>query len=324
MKKVCRVALTVLTDIVLTGIALCVFALFHHVLPRAYVVEEQTATGEIHSIEAAATTDGEAEQTNEIAQTEPSEETDESVSTTENQIEVISTDTYYSSEQITVTLTNVESGGIVYHVEDIYIQNVENLRTAFAEDTYGKGIREETLEMAVNNNAVAAINGDYYGNGDNGVVIRNGVLYRSEPDADVFVMYYDGTMKAFSEREFDADTEMANGAYQAWCFGPILVENGEALSGFSGNISGDNPRTAIGYYEPGHYCFVCVDGRSDESDGVSLNELANLMEELGCESAYNLDGGKSSVMTFGSEVVNVAVDGGRRISNIIYIAEIEE
>ena len=157
--------------------------------------------------------------------------------------------------------------------------------------------------MAKENNAIAAINGDYYGIGASGVVIRNGVLYNSRPDGDVCVLFYDGTMKVYQAAEFDAQKVMAAGAYQAWSFGPSLLSaDGKALSSFRGPVSGTNPRTAIGYYEPGHYVFVLVDGRqAGYSDGMTLAQLSALFEELGCKVAYNLDGGKTSVMTFGGK-----------------------
>lgn len=397
MKKPVKIIITAAADIALTGAALCVFALFHHVLPQDYSDTVVTAAqnDDIHAIttatdtqppETTAPTEVAAEK-NTSAETErthsskpdgdkpsggkPSKTTDEAATTataadittneettttavittnaettitvvtttaadittnaetttppqtTSGEAEIISTDTYYKSSDVTVTLTDYDVNGYVYHVEDIYIANAENLKTAFALDTYGKGYRESTPDMAAANNAICAINGDYYGNGDSGVVIRNGTLYRSDPDADVCVMYYDGTMKCFSESEFDGDAEMAAGAYQAWCFGPTLVSDGVAATVFPHDyISNENPRSAIGYFGAGHYCFVAVDGRSSESDGVTLKELAVLMRDLGCSVAYNLDGGKSSVMTFGDKVANVPSDGGRTISDIIYIAEI--
>jgi exopolysaccharide biosynthesis protein len=241
--------------------------------------------------------------------------------------EVISTDNCYKSEDISVTLTDYDVNGIVYHVEDIYVKNVENLRTAFADDSYGKGITEWPSSMTLRVNAVASINGDYYGTtSDSGAVIRNGILYRDNPDSEVLVMYYDGTMKVISADAFDGESEIANGAYQAWCFGPSLLDSsGNAKTKFSmsGHMARENPRTFIGYYGAGHYCFVTIDGRSSESSGATLVEEAEIAEALGCKIAYNLDGGKTSYMSLNGETVNEPADGGRVCSDIIYIAEIK-
>ena len=241
--------------------------------------------------------------------------------------EVISTDNCYKSEDISVTLTDYDVNGIVYHVEDIYVKNVENLRTAFADDSYGKGITEWPSSMTLRVNAVASINGDYYGTtSDSGAVIRNGILYRDNPDSEVLVMYYDGTMKVISADAFDGESEIANGAYQAWCFGPSLLDssgNAKIKFSMSGHMARENPRTFIGYYGAGHYCFVTIDGRSSESSGATLVEEAEIAEALGCKIAYNLDGGKTSYMSLNGETVNEPADGGRVCSDIIYIAEIQ-
>ena len=79
----------------------------------------------------------------------------------------------------------------------------------------------------------------------------------------------------------------------------------------------------MGYYEPGHYCFVIVDGRqSGYSAGLLIPELAQLFEDLGCTCAYNLDGGGSAVMTFLHEKYSRQSNGAdRRLSDILLITE---
>lgn len=237
--------------------------------------------------------------------------------------EVVSTATSYASANVNVTLTEVQQDGVTYFVEDVYIRNITNLRTALAQNTYGKSAVDWPLNMAAQNDAITAINGDYYGAGTIGAVIRNGTLYSSRIDGDVLVLFNGGTMKVYRQAEFDADAVMAAGAYQAWSFGPSLLDaDGNVLAGFRGGISGNNPRTAISYYEPGHYVFVVVDGRqAGYSAGVSLDQLSQLMHNLGVQVAYNLDGGKTSQMTFGDQLVNRPAQGGRTTSDIIYVGE---
>jgi exopolysaccharide biosynthesis protein len=139
----------------------------------------------------------------------------------------------------------------------------------------------------------------------------------------VLVMNNDGTMAAFSPNAFDINSIKTNGAWQVWNFGPNLLDaDGQALSSFDyPDIGGANPRTAIGYYEPGHYCFVLVDGRSATSNGLKLPDLAQLMNSLGCKLAYNLDGGRTSVMAFMGKVINQPYEGGRSTSDTVYIGE---
>ena len=245
---------------------------------------------------------------------------------------VVSTKDSYSSKNISLTLDKYTEGSganiITYYVADIYVSNIKCLQSGFADDTYGIGYTENVLSMDESLNAVLAMNGDYYGNGGTGVVIRNGEVYRSTTsDSDVCVLYYDGTMKTFSAQEFDVDQAIADGAWQAWCFGPELLDDtGSSKTDFTtdGHVKEVNPRSAIGYYEPGHYCLVVVDGRqSGYSEGMSLSQLSGLFEKLGCTSAYNMDGGKSSAMTFDDAVVNQPCDGGREVSDCILIKEVE-
>ena len=199
-----------------------------------------------------------------------------------------------------------------------------SLRSALAQDTYGSGYRDSIENMALLNQALLAVNGDYYGNTTEGVVIRNGVIYRANAtENDVCVLYYDGSMRVMKGSDFSVDEAIADGAWQAWTFGPALLDGeGKAITSYSssGFIASANPRTAIGYYEPGHYCIVVVDGRG-ESAGMSLAQLSRLFEEMGCSAAYNLDGGKSSVMVWQGETYNQPSGGGRESSDAILITE---
>jgi exopolysaccharide biosynthesis protein len=218
---------------------------------------------------------------------------------------------------------------ITYYIADVYLADITCLQSGFADDAYGVGYTDRVLSMDQSLNAILAINGDYYGNGDNGVVLRNGKLFRSsENDSDLCVLYADGTMKTFSPGTFDAETAIRDGAWQVWSFGPeLLDEEGKQKKEFNSDwhIRKINPRSAIGYYEPGHYCLVVVDGRqSGYSIGMTLTQLSGLFEELGCKAAYNLDGGKSSSMTFSDSEVNHPCDGGREVSDCIIIKETEE
>ena len=240
---------------------------------------------------------------------------------------VMVTDSSYSSPDISITVTRetAQNGRVTYYLADIYVRDITCFQSAMAKNTYGSGFRDDVLDMAALNEALLAINGDYYGNTNEGVVIRNGVIYRANrTNCDVCVLYYDGTMRVMPGSTFDMQQAIEDGAWQAWTFGPALLDaNGEAISAFSSTnrIISANPRTAIGYYEPGHYCMVVVDGRG-ESAGITLPDLSALFEQLGCAAAYNLDGGNSSVMVWQDAVLNDPSGGGRESSDALLIAEV--
>ena len=236
----------------------------------------------------------------------------------------------YADDKVNLTVNKVTTGTgadqVTYYVADVKVSNIAYLRTGFASGEYGKNIRESVLDMANDYNAILAMSGDYYGNSDASVVIRNGVLYRDDIiGTDICVLFTDGTMKTYSPDEFNVQEVIAAGAWQAWNFGPSLLDdNGNVPSSFNTTsyLNSENPRAAIGYIEPGHYIFVTVDGRNEGySRGGTLSELAGIMASLDCKVAYNLDGGKSSAMVYDGEYVNQPADGGRTISDIIYIGE---
>lgn len=256
-----------------------------------------------------------------------SDTSDHSMLTAERSITKVNS---YRSDKLEFVTNKIEVGEgsnkITYYLSDVYVTNVKYIMTAFAKGKFGKNLREKTLSMAKDNQALLAISGDFYGNGETGIVIRNGVLYRSvENDADVCVLYTDGTMETYSPEDFDADEVLKKGAWQAWTFGPQLLDGtGNILSVFNTTtfLNSRNPRCAIGYVEPGHYVFLVVDGREEGySKGVTLSELALLLKEAGCLTAYNLDGGKSAAMVYQEEYVSKPCEGGRTISDIIYVGE---
>ena len=235
------------------------------------------------------------------------------------------TENSYTSPDISITVNEVNEENLTYYVADIYVRDITCFQTALAENTYGSGFRDSIEDMAVLNNALLAVNGDYYGNTTEGVVIRNGVIYRANPtNCDVCVLYYDGSMKVMPGSSFSVEEAVEDGAWQAWTFGPALLDaGGNPITAFASTsrITNANPRTAIGYYEPGHYCLVVVDGRG-ESSGISLPWLSRLFDTLGCTVAYNLDGGNSSIMVWGNEVINNPSGGGRESSDALLIAEV--
>ena len=106
--------------------------------------------------------------------------------------------------------------------------------------------------------------------------------------------------------------------------GPYLVKDGEVFVDMTaqklGCIGGRNPRTAIGYTKDNHIILVTADGREGSSIGLTLNELAHLMQSLGCVNAMNLDGGGSTVMYVKGNIVNKPpIKGGIALSNAIGI-----
>lgn len=235
-----------------------------------------------------------------------------------------------------ITIDKVVTGSgdsqVTYYVADVVVSDVTQLRSAFADNSFGTNIIEDPSVIAATVGATFAINGDYYGFRDTGIVIRNGVVYRDEPTRTGLAIMADGTMQVYDETTTDAQTLVDEGAWQTLSFGPALVDDGQIVSGIDdvevdtnvGNhsIQGEQPRTAVGMIEANHFVFVVVDGRSDESAGVTMTGLAQIMQSLGATEAYNLDGGGSSVMLSDGDLVNNPLGKGqeRGTSDILYLA----
>ncbi len=239
------------------------------------------------------------------------------------------TDRTYSDGNIRITLETFREYDTTIYVADVQLSSAEYLKTALAQNAYGKNVTEETSDMAARSGAILAINGDYYGARESGYVLRNGVLYRetAKKGQEDLVIYADGSFGIITETEVSAAELLEAGAVQILSFGPALLENGEIAVTKDeevGKAMASNPRTAVAGVDELHYLFIVSDGRTDESEGLSLWQLAEFTQKLGAKTAYNLDGGGSSAMVFGGELVNNPTTNGknikeRKVSDIVYI-----
>ena len=231
---------------------------------------------------------------------------------------------------VSVTVKTYRQYDTDIYVADVVLESAGSLKTALADSSYGRNIKEATSVTAQNVNAVLAVNGDFYGARSSGYVIRNGVLYRSSSageEQEDLVISAAGDFSIIKEGQTSAQALLDGGAQQVLSFGPGLIENGAVTVSESdevGRSKASNPRTALGQIDSLHYVFVVSDGRTNESTGLSLYQLAEFMQSLGVQTAYNLDGGGSSTMYYnGSVINNPTTDGStikeRSVSDIVYI-----
>ena len=241
------------------------------------------------------------------------------------------TDSSYKDSNVDINITTVRKNNTTVYVADVKLSDSSYLKTALAHDSFGTNVTEATSSMAGNNNAILAVNGDYYGADRSGYVIKNGVIYRNTVRSDSeypdLAVYKDGSFKIIYETEVTAEELLADGVVNLFAFGPSLIENSEISVDQNTEVRQamtKNPRTAIGIVDKNHYILVVSDGRTNESEGLSLYELAEVLKEYGVTTAYNLDGGGSSTMYFNGNIVNNPTTNGHRISerevsDIVYI-----
>ncbi|MDF2566560.1 MAG: exopolysaccharide biosynthesis protein [Oscillospiraceae bacterium] len=245
-------------------------------------------------------------------------------------------DMNYVSDTKSISIKKITKGTgqdiVTYYVADVKLTSGTDLQAALAKNKFGTNITQYTSVIAQNNDAIFAINGDYYGFRNDGVVIRNGVLYRNIPARTGLAIYKDGSMRVYDETKISAAQLLKDGVYNTYSFGPAILQDGtipteldsvEVDTNFGNHsIQGNQPRTGVGIIEANHFVFIVADGRSKGySKGVTLDEFAQIFKGLGCAQAYNMDGGGSSTMYFMGHLINnpLGKDKERGTSDILYV-----
>ena len=215
----------------------------------------------------------------------------------------------YAGRESAIELYRCKKGRVTYQIAEVYVRDITKLTAAYENDqNHTKKLRT----FADDSGALLAISSDYFAANANdyGLIIRNGYMIRNNPCTtfDLCVIYQDGTMRCFESKQENIDNNaiLQSYPYHSFYFGPSLLDaNGAAKTSFNSTLSGANPRTVLGYYEPGHYAFISVlgdygmvdyNGKNNgngKSLGMTLSELSELCASLGMKAAYNLDGGRS-------------------------------
>lgn len=224
----------------------------------------------------------------------------------------------YASDTVALEIAHYKIGKLEYQIADIYTRDIKKLTTDYVTN---QGQIRMCYEFGRNLNAIVCVNSDYFCTNalDEGLIIRNGNLLQSKPcrTSDLCVIYQDGTVRCFDCKKdvIDNDEIISSYPYHSFYFGPSLLDNdGNAKTSFNSVLGKPNPRTAFGYYEPGHYAFISVlgtrgiktiSGRSlgnGQSPGMTFEELSKLCNAYGMKVAYNFDGGGSSGMYWNDQL----------------------
>ena len=245
------------------------------------------------------------------------------------------TQSSYRSENLFVDIAAVRACESDVYIANIYVRTVESLQRAFGGEGWNDAA-ERLGTLAQKSGAVLALSGDNSHLLKAGYLAAGGTLWRERGNnkRDLCVLYTDGTMTVYpapADHEAIGRQFQEGLIWQTFVFGPSLLDaNGQALEDFSASdVEPRNPRAVIGYYEPGHYCLVQVDGRGTlsaleekaDNEGMTLSQLAQLMQSLGCSAAYNLDGGQSAAMWFDGDIISTPYHNGRAVGDAIVLCE---
>ena len=221
---------------------------------------------------------------------------------------------------------------------DVFIAYVKiatpsQLRTAIAGNKLSSTRTNQTSVLTAAYNGIVGINGDYYSDKDRqgGHIVRMGQTMRERVSDNFDLLFIDelGDLHVFHRGKADQQAQVdafkqEHEVVNAFCFGPGLVIDGEKPDDISQykwfDATGENPRAAIGQLDMLTYVLVAVNGRDKTTVGVTLDQLADIMLDLGCTQAYNLDGGNSATLAFNGEVYNTKDYKERDVSDIIYFA----
>lgn len=252
------------------------------------------------------------------------------------------TDTHYISANMNIFVNGYYSEAYASDITvvECYIRSADCMQRLFADGDWNRQSKRVT-NFAEDSGAVVLLSGDNSSLLKAGLVIGNGTVYRTRANTqrDCAVIWKDGTMCCYTAEQLTALDiyGMTDEIRHAFMFGPsLLTDEGQpilAKRDFSTTeVYVKNPRSAIGSDRPGHYLLVTVDGRGVDSryeekhrsHGVTLCDLSQIMYDLGCTTAYNLDGGQSVSLWFGGQIINTPYKNGRRIGDVIALIEPEE
>lgn len=196
-------------------------------------------------------------------------------------------------------------------------------------DSFGEGSSGLTVAAMIEKyGCVAGTNagGFYDPNGQgtggipDGIVIYEGELLWGSPSASYSIAGLDEN-GILHVGLMTGQHALDLGIQYAASYGPALVVNGNAAGGKYGLGGGLNPRTAIGQRADGSILLLVINGRSIDSLGATLDDLASIMLENGAVNATNLDGGSSSIMIMDGEYLTSSayVFGERVVATAILV-----
>ncbi len=238
-------------------------------------------------------------------------------------------DLVYEDPSIRVTIEQLRDYGTDYWVARITLQHPSQLRTASAAG-FDSQRTIDGLVLARRMRGVLSINGDYFSYNPDGFLVRQGQSYRNQPNRyrDLLLIDAKGDFHLVLQNRHDELANFAQGdIINSFNFGPALVVNGERVKKFWNNgYAAHKPRQRIGIAQVKrgsleYLAIVSAGPGSRNSAGMTIEEFSNVVMKLGVESAYNLDGGNSTMLMFNDGYVNAdQVDAMREISDIIYFA----
>lgn len=201
---------------------------------------------------------------------------------------------------------------------DIHMRGGETFRSVETNPEHPGTRFRYPFDIATDNKLVLGFTDDFYGHRMEhkqtvGIVIRDGQVLsektyskqrHGQPNLDMLAQFPDGSLKAYGAADVTAGELLEMGVTNVFCFGPVLLSDGEINPLLEEHYQAKSPRQALGMIEPGHYFLLSVQGRMKTSEGCGLPYMARLMKERGVVEALNLDGGNTIALVFRGRMLN--------------------
>ena len=237
---------------------------------------------------------------------------------------------YYYDETILVITWKEIVDNSVYTVAEVKVAHPSQFRRFLAGGEFGSDKQYVTTEMARSVNAVLASSGDFYGYRKYGAVVYENELRRFEGESvDTCYITEDGDLLFTYRNELETEEEARafieeNKVRFSLAFGPVLLDEGEIMvpgDYILGEVNGTYSRAAICQWDKLHYLVVNTSQEQSYIKRHKVRAFAEFIQELGCETAYALDGGQTTAIVMDDELVTLPdYKTQRRISDIIYFA----
>ena len=237
---------------------------------------------------------------------------------------------YYYDETILVIAWKEIVNQCVYTVAEVKVAHPSQFRRFLAGGEFGSDKQYRTTEMAASVNAVVASSGDFYAYRKYGAVVYESTLRRFEGEnVDTCYITEDGdllfTYRNQLKTEADAEKFIKDNKVRfSLAFGPVLVDGGEIkvpADYILGEVNGTFSRAAICQWDKLHYLIVNTSQEQSYWHRHKVRAFAEFIRDLGCNTAYALDGGQTTAIVMNDELVTLPdYKTQRRISDIIYFA----
>lgn len=213
----------------------------------------------------------------------------------------------------------------------VKLADVTQFRTALASRYPSKQIAR-VEQMAAQNNAVLAINGDFFNYHDSGISYRNGRKLRFNANTLRELLIVDEAgdfhyLRPTSQKAWDAYTAAGGTVLHTYWFGPnLILDSGEPMTTFTNNENNGPEmkaqRLVIGQIGELEYLILCCEGPESTdfaNQGFTLPQMAKLCHAFGMTNAYNLDGGSSATVVLNGVKINSPSNPKRReVGDCIY------